>query len=748
MSFGDYLQGSIELIVVVGATAYAAAGLRGRLLPGWSGAAARLGEVVLGLSVLVVTLELVGVVGFYRPGWVLLAAVIVGVALGPTTWPARAGIALPSPAVTPIAMGVAVAAALLVAAHWAMPTQTGLDIGMYLPNTTWHNAPFAARFVQDHQVGALHFTEVLNLTVWYYPQNSELLHSAGILFLGNDFLSPLINVGWMSLCLLAAWSFARPYGGGAIAVLAIALVLDANMLLLYQPGDAKNDTAGLFFLLASAAILVNADMQARAATGSARTFQSGGPGLRPVLPNGTLVVAGLAAGLALGTKLNLLAPFALLTLGVIAVSAGYRWRATGIWVASSLVTGGFWFARNLIHAGNPLPWIKAGPLPGPDQLDINIRHPNNVAHYLLPPDGDAIRHHLVPGMHSSFGDLWPLVLAVVIGGFLLAIMNGRTPMIRMLGVVALLSGIAYLFTPLTAAGPEGDPTAFTTNLRYASPAIGLGAMLLAVDPGLNTRRRDQTWLLGILAVLLLVQAVPVWDLGEEWERDFVLGAIGLAFFVVLAPVGLALLGQRGWDPWTLGAGAAVALIAVVAIGWPQSDDYANDRYQASTAPSDFPDGMKNALAWFNDADPHDARIGLVGGRPGFKQYIFYGDDLSNHVQYIGRHGPHGAFLPIASEAAQNDRDPHFVQECEEWRRAVDDGDYRYLVIGPDQRTQSRLPIEAVWTATDPGTQKIDSQDDVFIFRVNRELNPAGCAQLTGTGTGGGSLGKAAAPQPQ
>ena len=66
----------------------------------------------------------------------------------------------------------------------------------------------------------------------------------------------------MALCLLAAWAFARAYGGGPIAVLAMALVLDANMLLLYQPGDAKNDTMGLFFFLASAAILVNADAQA------------------------------------------------------------------------------------------------------------------------------------------------------------------------------------------------------------------------------------------------------------------------------------------------------------------------------------------------------------------------------------------------------------------------------------------------------------------------------------------------------
>src|SRR3954447_21993862 len=583
MSFGDYLQGSIELIVVAAAIGYAAVALRGRLLPGWSGASARLGEVVLGLSLLVVIAELVGVVGLYRPGWVLLATGIVGVAIGLALRAPRQGIGLLAPPVAPLATAVAVAAALLVAAHWAMPTQTGLDIGMYLPNTTWHNAPFAARFVQDHQVGALHFTEVLNLTVWFYPQNSELLHSVGILFLGNDFLSPLINIGWMSLCLLGAWSFARPYGGGPIAVLAIALVLDANMLLLYQPGDAKNDTAGLFFLLAAAAILVNADAQRRYGSeqGAPRTESA----LATALPSGALVVAGLAAGLALGTKLNLLAPFGLLTLGVIAVSAGYRVRATTVWVLSSLVTGGFWFARNLVNAGNPLPWIDRGPLPGPDQLDINIRHPANVAHYLFPPDGDVLRHHLIPGLHDSFGDLWPLVLVAVIGGFLLAIFRGRTPMIRMLGIVALLSGIAYLVTPRTAAGPEGDPTAFTTNLRYASPAIGLGAMLLGADAGL-LRPRVQTWLLGALVILLLVQAVPVWDLhGHLWTRHFLLGAVGLAFFLILVPVGLALAGER-MPPAMLAGSAVLALVAVVLIGWPNSDDYVKNRYQAATAPRD------------------------------------------------------------------------------------------------------------------------------------------------------------------
>ncbi|HET8593182.1 MAG TPA: hypothetical protein VFL56_05915, partial [Solirubrobacterales bacterium] len=535
-------------------------------------------------------------------------------------------------------------------------------------------------------------------------------------------------IGWMALCLLAAWVFARPYGTGPVAVLALALVVNANMLLLYQPGDAKNDTMGLFFLLAAAAILVTAEAQRRATD----TAEAGTPRARsaPGLSTGALIVAGFAAGLALGTKLNLLAPFGLLTLGVIAVAgAGRRVRTGAIWIASSLVTGGFWFARNLLEAGNPLPWINNGPLPGPEQLDINIREPHNVADYLLPPDGDVIRDDFVPGLHDSFGDLWPLVLVVVIGGFLLAIVRGRTPVIRMLGVVALLSGIAYLFTPLTAAGPEGNPTAFTTNLRYASPAIGLGALLLAVDVGLS-RARIQGWLLGALAVLLLVQAIPVWDLGEEWERDFALGAIGLAFFLVVVPVGLALAARVGASRGALVAAAAAALAAVVAIGWPNADDYVEGRYVAATAPSDFPEGVLGALAWFNREDPHDARIAVVGGRPGFKQYVFYGDDLSNRVQYVARKESHGAYVPIASEAAQKGEDARGqIAQCEEWRQALNDGDYEYLIAGPDQRTQSVPPIEGFWTRTDPAATQLSLTDDVYVFRLDEELDAEACAKL-------------------
>ncbi|MGH2957257.1 MAG: hypothetical protein ACRDL6_09705 [Solirubrobacterales bacterium] len=729
MSFGEYLGGSLGLVAVAAAMAFAAVRLRGRLLPGWAGAPARLAEVVLGLSLLVVTLELIGVVGLYRPGWVLAGALIAGIGVGLLAGRPGEGPALPSPPVALVTMAVAVAAELLVAAHWAMPTQTGLEIGMYLPNTTWHNAPFAARFVQEGQVGALHFTEVLRLTVWFYPQNSELLHSAGVLFLDDDFLSPLLNIGWMSLCLLAAWSFGRPYGAGATALLGVALVLDAEMLLLYQPGDAKNDTMGLFALLAAAAILLNAEAQRRAATRAARPIAGGA--------DGALFVAALAAGLALGTKLNLLAPYGLLTLGVIAVTAGYRLRAAAIWVAGSLLSGGFWFARNLVEAGNPLPWLDAGPLPGPNQLEIDIREPHTVADYLLPPDLDVISDSFVPGLDDSFGVLWPLVLAAVVGGFLLAIFRGRTPVVRMLGWVALFSGIAYLFTPLTAAGPEGQPTAFDTNLRYASPALGLGAMLLAVDLELS-RERAQRWLLWGLAALLLVSAIPVWDLGDDvWRRRFLVGGVALAFFLILVPVVLALGAQRGVPRPAIAVAGALSLGIVVGIGWSRSDAYLEDRYRAATAPADFPDGAEAALAWFNEAEPEDVRIAVVGGRPGFKQYVFYGDDLSNHVQYVAEEGDNGTFRPIASEASQRAQqpgaapgpDPGLVRECEQWRRAINEGDYDYVVIGPDQRTQNISPVEALWTAGGTDAVQRAQAEMVFVFELKGDLDPAGCADV-------------------
>ena len=47
-----------------------------------------------------------------------------------------------------------------------------------------------------------------------------------------------------------------------------------------------------------------------------------------------------------------------------------------------------------------------------------------------------------------------------------------------MGGVALFGMLAYLFTPLSAAGAEGAPEGFGINIRYAIPALLAGLTLL------------------------------------------------------------------------------------------------------------------------------------------------------------------------------------------------------------------------------------------------------------------------------
>jgi len=68
-----------------------------------------------------------------------------------------------------------------------------------------------------------------------------------------------------------------------------------------------------------------------------------------------------------------------------------------------------------------------------------------------------------------------------------------------------------------------------------------------------------------------------------------------------------------------------------------------------------------------------------------------------------------------------------VAQCQEWIAALNGGDYRYAVIGPDQRTQSLPPIEALWTAAAGGT-RIETTDDVSVFRLDPSLNASTCGR--------------------
>ena len=77
----------------------------------------------------------------------------------------------------------------------------------------------------------------------------------------------MLNLGWLSVALLAAWCIGRPYGLGPQALIGASVALGSQSLVEFQAGEALNDITGVAFVLAAAAILVNG-YAARAAAGA------------------------------------------------------------------------------------------------------------------------------------------------------------------------------------------------------------------------------------------------------------------------------------------------------------------------------------------------------------------------------------------------------------------------------------------------------------------------------------------------
>ena len=155
-------------------------------------------------------------------------------------------------------------------------------------DTLWYHGPFAARIAEAGSVWGLHFTDPLYLN-WFYPQNSELVHGAGIALFDRDLFSPLVNFAWLGVALLAAWCIGRPYGVAPLSLLAVALILDTGPIVPREAGTPANDMTGVAMLLAAAALLINAWARAaRAAVGPgrrtlpessrARAVRTGAPG--------------------------------------------------------------------------------------------------------------------------------------------------------------------------------------------------------------------------------------------------------------------------------------------------------------------------------------------------------------------------------------------------------------------------------------------------------------------------------------
>jgi hypothetical protein len=576
LTAGDYLIGVVELFAVVAALAFGAYRARALLLPGWSGAPARLAEIVLGVTALVWISEILGTFGWFHEFTVLAATIVVGIGAGVVSSRLEAGRAPapseapPRPPVWNVAAIVAVLAVGALAAAWVVPTLSTLASGMDRTDSLWYHLPLAAKFVQTGYLGHIYFFDPIFLAS-FYPANSEVIHAVPMLFFDRDIVSVVINLGWLAVALLSAYCIGRPYGLGPQALIGSSIALGSQSLVEFQAGEALNDITGVAFVLAAVALLING-YAAGAAGGDSTTGRRIAPA--------ALAVAGIAAGFAAGVKLSFLAPVAALTVAVIVIAPRTtRLRATLVFGIPMLAAGGYWYLRNLIAVGNPIPYIgSVGPisLPAPVR-DFQLRPDFAVVHYWN--DTSVWTNWFAPGLHESFGTLWPATLLGMLGVAVYAIWRGGEAILRALGAFVIVTAVAYVFTPLTAAGEQGAPIAFTWNVRYLAPAIAVGLAILPCLPAARATARRRAV---VLAALSIVLAFTVGSL-VQWNQGHVKGAVAAGVLVVLGAGAIALAHRRGWiassQAWMRVALAVCAAGVAIAGGYVAERHYLENRFE-------------------------------------------------------------------------------------------------------------------------------------------------------------------------
>jgi len=456
---------------------------------------------------------------------------------------------------------------------------------------------------------------------------------------------------------------------------------------------------------------------------------------------------------------------------------GKRWAAASWWFVPALAGGGYWYVRNLIVTGNPIPQIESlGPLPLPHPGMLQGGRPDfSVVHYAT--DTGVWREYFGPGLDSAFGTLWPLVVGGAVLASVLVLLQRRDHLLRWLGGVVLVGLVAYLFTPLSAAGADGSPEAFRINLRFAIPALLAGLILLPLSvlrpwrsvasagggggghrgtaassfspqpqsrtaagasgekpseapvpsPSDRTRgRRDpapplpdrtrghKAWLDWTLLGALLLVLLATNRADAAFRDPDRLAAWLIALLFVLIPAALLYARSRGLSRRLFAGGFAALAMLIAAIGYPVQRSYLNDRYANASAATSIPGmSLDSAYRWARDIE--GARIGLAGTTAGFLEYGFYGTDLSNQVRYLGAAGPHGAFNAIPT--------------CAGFRAAVNAAKLDYLVTAPFlnfiEPGNPVLSPESRWLRGEPVTP-VNRSGPVTVWRIDGRLNPSRC----------------------
>lgn len=735
MSLSDYLLALVRLALLAVPPAVAARAWRRRLAPSWHGSLAALADAVGGLSLLLVVSELLGTFGLFRPAVLLPALVVLAVASAVFIRPAAPvdpqgeveveGSDRPEPADQAVGeadqasedaappapvprvrrrnrvvdLVIAATSSALIVAQWstwaALGVQTGIGRGGGPGNgdSLWYHMPTAAAFVQSGWTSKLLFLNGEAL-VTYYPMNTSLLHALAFLAMGNDSLSVLLNLAMVPLALLAGWCIGEGAGMGASSLAGVAVALTIPVVVVSEAGTAKDDVLGLVGLLAAMAFVVHPD-----AVRNPRAMRV------------AALFSGLASGLALGSKLTLVAPTAAL-LVVLAVLTPKPSRVATVirFVVGTAVTGGYWYLRNLFAIGNPIPGLKLLPLPHPVTPSMDIFGQNLLANIR---DKTLWRLSLLPGLRTAMGPAWFVILGVMLLTMAVGLVTLRRRLLVPV-VVSILAFAAFFITPGTVWAPQlvNEPfvhfitaNLFAFNVRYTLPAVAIALVIVPL-----VVMRSNFARLAVTAVLGIVLAAT--QLGRHgsssWASHHAATAIA-AGAVVFVLVVLGPLIAR--FPKTAGAVLAVG-VAVAGLPFVRASE--RDRY-----------------AHFDLADWTSAHLHTRIGYSGFVfGYPLWGPHLENHVAMVGQHLPDGGWRPAPN--------------CAVWRREAH-ADGRQFIIVPVGAPLPEMgidlarwrvglpggsppdePAESRWTRYDPNAHIVEVTNGLGVYRLTGPATDTRC----------------------
>lgn len=646
--------GWVAAAVQIAAIVVAGRGVQRRLVPRWRGASAVMAAATSGLGALVGASLLLGSAGLFRRWPLVVVLVAVAWCTDPGRRPFRGRQAAPGAGAAGTtdppgdAAGedddgdprgsatdardpgyaegrwsrlAAIATVAVLAARWLPYVAAVYRRGSTDGDSLMYHLPFAARFIQT---GWTTGTDPVGPDAWvaFYPATGELLQATLMLPWRNDALVPLVNLGWLALALLAGWCLGATVGRPSLGLVMAAPVAALPVMIVTQAGTARVDMAAVALTLTSVALL----------------FQ------RP-RTTGSCALAGLALGLAIGTKVVVLPLAGALLVAVAAVL--WRRRAAHqawAWGTATVAAGSYWYVRNWVVAGSPMPAVDLrvggvgfAPLPA-DRLSAlagtsivdRTSEPGFYGMVGLPVVGDVT------------GSL-PLTAALVVVAAVPMVWLARRRPVGLphaLAAAAVVGVVAYLVAPNGAPQPTptGTELSFATiimllNVRYVLPCVAVLLCLvpLATGAGGGWRRAGEAGAV-LTTVWVAWVATRRFPFDAEWQvirRDTLVAATIVAVGLATHVVARRLVPDRPYQGRTAAASAralsaATVLGALVTTGWVAAGSSGLDRYDA--APPGF------AALWRASGTLGAERIALVSD---WVQYPHMGRDLSTEVEFAG-----------------------------------------------------------------------------------------------------------------